>query len=334
MMLASNRELSAVADAAQRTVWLPPALTIRAQIAAGLVFGWMGVVLAAPLTAVALGRLTRDHLRRPRSPFRPHDFDRHGDIAAGAVASGDGDKVSGMNVVRSKVDRRPAGTCARVVRPRGRANELHGRLWGHRDLSVHDASPPGPVHVIISRRTSPSCVARTTVPECRSSSAAADGTSNGAARTTMLETTARIIPRLLLEPAGIVLASRRVLRALAKRPDSDLDGDAVADVDILQRAFRHVQHDAPGVRLQREMAARAIDLNDLARCRIPTHRITRRCGRAHGGCCGRSLTARRRRWLRLDLDVVHDLLHSVDVSRDLLGALLLSFRRGRPAEVH
>ena len=39
---------------AQRTVWLPPALTILAQVAAGLVFGWMGIVLAAPLTAVAL----------------------------------------------------------------------------------------------------------------------------------------------------------------------------------------------------------------------------------------------------------------------------------------
>ena len=39
---------------AQRTVWLPPALTILAQVAAGLVLGWMGIVLAAPLTAVAL----------------------------------------------------------------------------------------------------------------------------------------------------------------------------------------------------------------------------------------------------------------------------------------
>jgi predicted PurR-regulated permease PerM len=39
---------------AQRTVWLPPALTILAQVAAGVILGWMGIVLAAPLTAVAL----------------------------------------------------------------------------------------------------------------------------------------------------------------------------------------------------------------------------------------------------------------------------------------
>lgn len=38
----------------KKTVWLPPALTIGAQLFAGLLFGILGVILATPLTAVAL----------------------------------------------------------------------------------------------------------------------------------------------------------------------------------------------------------------------------------------------------------------------------------------
>lgn len=39
---------------AQRSVSLPPALTITAQVLLGVVFGWLGLLLATPLTAVVL----------------------------------------------------------------------------------------------------------------------------------------------------------------------------------------------------------------------------------------------------------------------------------------